>query len=408
MHTILRIEYLLKRALKAPVFKIFCYLGRHIGTLTNKRLKKDDISNILVFQGGGIGDLIRLFPLLKPLHEEFPHASINILSPFGRDFFNLYPYSDLIAEAIVIDVAKRHKSIFSKLRLVSQLRKKRFDLVICPQSGLGMIEFSIMSFLTGARYRLGFNKNGSGWLYTTKPELLEDRSIYSQNLELLRTAGINSFFDEDYFSVPEEDLAFARDLLLKHGAADKKVVFAISPFVLADTDNKSPQHNRSLSEPRTWPEQNYAELISQILQRYNAKVVLLGNRLPNGILSGLLATSRNPNLITAVGKTTIGQAAALLRLSSILISNDSGLLHVAFALKKPCIGIFGSTSPLQQYISGRANCTVLWKRIECSPCYVQEPIPVIECPHGIQCLRMISVNDVMEAIKAHISIADCN
>jgi heptosyltransferase-2 len=402
MRTIFGIEYLLKRYLKAPFFKIFCYFGRHIGYLTNKRIKKDTISNILVFQGGGIGDLIRLFPLLKPLHEEFPSAFITILSPFGRDFFELYPHQNIIKETVVIDVAKKHRSILSKLRLVFQLRRKFFDLVICPQSGLGMIEFSIMSFLIGIRYRVGFDINGSGFLYTTKLELLENQSIYAQNIELLRAAGITSYLDEDYFSVPEDDQFYAQSFLSTNGTAMNGLVFSISPVVLADTDNKSPQHNKSLAEPRTWPEQNYVDLILQILKKYQAKVILLGSRLPKGNLSDLLSNSRNPNLISAFGKTTIKQAAALIKSSSILISNDSGLLHIAIALKKPCIGIFGSTSPKQQIISDQEHCMVIWKGLECSPCYVQEPIPRIECPNEIQCLKTITVKDVMNAIEAHL------
>lgn len=403
MHDISKIEFLLKRHLKPAIFRVYCLLGKVLSPLTNRTLQKNRISRILIFQGGGIGDLIRVFPLLKSLREEFPLASVTILSPFARDFFELYPRPDLIAETIVIDVAKRHKSVLNKLRLALQLRKKIFDLIICPQSGLGMIEFSIMSFLIGAPYRIGFDKKGSGFLYTTKPDLRENRSIYEQNTNLLRVSGINACFDRDYFTVPEEDLNYAHSFLSENGAKAGDLIFSISPVVVADTDSKSPQHDRSLAEPRMWPEQCYVDLIIQILQTYRAKVVLLGNRFPDGKLSEFLAGSRDPNLISAVGKTTIRQAAALIKLSGILISNDSGPLHIALALRTPCVGIFGSTSPVQQLVGDRKDCAVIWKGLECSPCYVQEPIPHIDCPNDLICLKSITVKDVMGSITRLIT-----
>ncbi len=167
---------------------------------------------------------------------------------------------------------------------------------------------------------------------------------------------------------------------------------------MADRDNKSPQHDRPLSETRSWSEQNYVELINQIFELSNVKVVILGDKISNGALLDFLENTKNSNIISAIGKTTISQSAALINRSHLFISNDSGMLHVAFALGKRCIGIFGSTSPFQVF-PPNDDSIFIWKKTECSPCFVHQPIPDFICPDDIKCLTSISVGEVMKAVK---------
>lgn len=398
-----KIDFLLKRHLKTPIFRAFCYAGRLLNPVTNKRIQKERISKVLVLQGGGLGDLIRIFPILRALKDEFPSASISIVSPFDHELFKLFPHLNIISDIVIIDVARKHKSLLSKLLFIRFLRKKSFDLIVSPQIGLGMVEFATLSFLIGAPYRIGYDGKGSGFLHTTKVELVENKSIYEQHGELLRSSGIRFpsigyYSKEPYVRIPEEDLYFARSFLRDHGIVDGDFIFTISPTVIADRDSKSPQHNRSLAESRTWPEQNYVDLVNQIIHSYRAKVILLGDAIPVGNLSEFLKNAENPDLISAMGQTTIGQAAALINLSDIFITNDSGLLHVAIALKKRCVGIFGSTSP-KQVVGSVDSCIPVWKGLQCSPCWVHQPIHDFNCPYDLECLKSITVEDVMKAIK---------
>jgi len=398
-----RIEFFFKRYFKIPVFRIFCLAGRMLSPLTRKKFRKEGISRILVFQDGGIGDVIRIFPFLRPLHEQFPQASITVLSPFDRAFFNLYEHPNVISEFIVMDVSGKHKSFFSKLSLVGSLRKKSFDLIVCPQVGLGMIEFSVMSFLMGAPYRIGYDMNGSGFLYTTRITLRSDKSIYEQNRDFLTTLGARSLsydhsLQSPYLHISEQDLSFARSFMNKHDVTGQDVVFTVSPVVVADTDNRSPQHTRPLSDLRVWPERKYIDLVKKLIHVYSAKVIILGDNITNGSLSEFLSGADDPCVISAIGKTTLGQSAALISLSRLFIGNDSGLLHIALALNKPCVAIFGSTAP-EQVIPSVDFCVPLRAGVECSPCFIHQPVPDFICRNNIKCLESISVEDVMKSVQ---------
>jgi heptosyltransferase-2 len=402
MSTINTIELFIKQHLKPSIFKSVCAAGRLIAPLTKKTIPAARISKILIVQGGGIGDAIRIFPLLETLAEARPDASVSILSPFDQRVFSLCPSVETLSELIIFDPAKQHRSFAGKISLARKLRQKSFDLIICPQIGLGMIELAALSFIIGAPYRIGYDMNGSGFLYTTRIPLLANRSIYDQHLDLLIHSGItksthNKSLQDPSVSVPEQDIEFAYSFFEKNGITDNDLVFTISPVVMADRDNKSPQHDRPLAESRSWPEEYYRELIQRILQYGSTKVIVLGDSISQGVLSDLLERADIPGLISAISKTTIAQSAGLIKLSHIFIGNDTGMLHVAAALKKRCIGIFGSTSP-EQVMPPADQSIFLWKRLTCSPCFFHQPVPDFLCSHDIQCLTSLSVEEVMEAV----------
>ena len=395
-----KIELMIKRLFKTPLLKGFCFLGRMLGPYTNKRVPKEKILKILLIQAGGIGDAVRIFPVLHALKEEIPDAAITILSPFDDELYRLFPHFNIVSETIILDLPGKHKSALSKLLLARFLRQKSFDLILCLHSGLGMIEFAVLSLLIGAPYRVGYDKDGAGFIHTSRLVLQESKSIYRQNLDLLKYAGIFPRFNEPYLALPQEDVAFAQSFLRRHGVTHNDLVFTISAVVAADTDHKSSLHERPLAEFRTWPQESYLGLIDQILHSYRAKVIVLGDRIAEGPLFDVLTNGKNHNLINAVGQTTVAQAGALINSSNLFIGNDSGPLHIAIALRMPCIGIFGSTSPKQQLMPDVDYCIPIWKGLECSPCYVQQPIPAFTCPYDINCLKSITVADVMEAIRS--------
>jgi heptosyltransferase-2 len=397
------LELLIKRYLKLPAFRVFCLIGRFISPLTDRPVRREKVSRILIFQGGGIGDLIRTFPMLRILKKELPHAALSVLSPFDDRVFSLFPDRDTIAEYLIFDPAGKQKSFFSKLSLMRSLKRKSYDLILCPQTGLGMIELSVLSFVAGAPYRIGYDMNGSGFLFTTKVALKEDTSIYEQHIELLHSLSSPSGphrheMEIPFISIPGEDLAAARSFLKAHDISEKDIIVTMSPIVMADRDNRSPQHDRPLAGLRVWPEEKYIDLINEITRSYRVKVIILGDRISQGSLSEFLNRNENSRTVSAINKTTLGQSAALISMSRVFIGNDTGLLHIALALKMPCIGIFGSTSPEQVlpsvdfFIAVRAG-------IDCSPCFVHQPAADFKCDREVQCLRSISVDDVMTAVK---------
>ena len=131
---------------------------------------------------------------------------------------------------------------------------------------------------------------------------------------------------------------------------------------------------------KRWP--YFAELAARLEKR----VVLLGSRNDAASADGVTGTN-------LVGRTTLDEAIDLIAGADLVVSNDSGLMHVAAALGRPLVALFGSSSPEKTPPQpGRSR--VLWLRPECSPCYERE------CPLGhFRCMREISVDMVLAELK---------
>lgn len=386
----------MKKIIKIPILKLLCFIGSLIAPFFERPLQKERISKILVFQGGGIGDVIRIFPAIQSLHNAIPNASFVILTQFGHNLFCLFTSPEIISEHVIYDLSGSHKSFLQKILLILSLRGKKFDLIFSPNHGLGMIEAMIITFLIGAPYRIGFDKGGAGFLYTTKKKLVNDKSIIEQHLDLLSQSGLTIKRDEPYLRIPEEDIVFALSSIKTHcnNISNDNLVITIAPDVKADVEFKS------LPEYRSWPLERYVDLIEEITCNSKIRVIVLGRK-PQDLhdaQSIKLLTEKNRNVINFMGRTSIAQAAALISISDLFIGNDSGLLHIAVALKKRCIAIFGATSPTQ-VIPISDNCIPIWKNLDCSPCFSYEPFFRQKCPHHIKCLYSVKTTDVIKAIE---------
>ena len=128
-------------------------------------------------------------------------------------------------------------------------------------------------------------------------------------------------------------------------------------------------------------------------QNIENRIILLGSQSDHH--SGQIIAQQNPDRIhNWCGETSLDEAMAVIGLSKIVISNDSGLMHIAAALQKPQIAIFGSSDPKHTPpLSSKAK--VIWLNLPCSPCHRRE------CPLGhLKCLKEISPEQVFNSITA--------
>ena len=147
---------------------------------------------------------------------------------------------------------------------------------------------------------------------------------------------------------------------------------------------------------KRWPAAHYAELANKL----NMPVVLLGSGKEAELCSGITEDAKN--CINLAGKTPLAQSIHALAASKLIVSNDSGLMHVAAALGVPQVAIFGSSSPLHTPpLSNKA--TVLWLKtdasyqppLDCSPCFERE------CPLGhTRCLNDVLPERVLSALNS--------
>lgn len=356
---------------------------------------RNEIKRILIFEGGGIGDLIRIFPIIETIYDNFPYASISLLSsPQSYGVLSLFPKKNFLTEIIDYDIRGKHKSFFKKIALILSLRKRKFDLTYTPGRGEGMREHFLISFLTGARHRIGFKIGNCGLLNTIRTEFKkEDIPIVKQNLDLLKAACLKTDKHDIHLEIPENDMNSASAILKR---------FEFNNFYPLITIHTGALWNEKY---RCWPIEKFISLVKRLLNELHAKVIIIGSKIETEAGEKIEKEIQDKSLISLVGRTDIPLMAAIIKLSHLFIGNDSGPLHIASAIGTPFIGIFTSTSPAQ-VLSNFQKGIILQKKLRCGPCYMHDPLfipPCKETHKSPPCLDMITVEEVMNAVTKLLS-----
>ena len=153
-----------------------------------------------------------------------------------------------------------------------------------------------------------------------------------------------------------------------------------------------------LSSNRCWPLSRFSNLIEKMANAYGAKIILIGAKRDIPWVEELtFATSSDQNIVNLVGKTNITQLLALLEQVDLVITNDSGPLHLAVMMGTPTISFFGPESPVQYGPRGEKH-TVMYKGYYCSPCLHVYNEKNSRCEDNI-CLKDISVDEVFKVVS---------
>jgi len=172
----------------------------------------------------------------------------------------------------------------------------------------------------------------------------------------------------------------------------------LSKKYLINTNNIVINPNASdLRLERRWPASSFVKLISELQSNYpNYTIYLVGNKQESAYVNEIHAHFlSNELVVNTAGKLNLNELIALLKQASLIITNDTGPLHLSLALRKPTIGLFGPCSP-DQY-GQMETCLPVYQNVYCSPCvheFINPP-----CAGDNQCMKQIEVNKVLEAIK---------
>ncbi len=241
-----------------------------------------------------------------------------------------------------------------------------------------------LAWLTGAKQRIGLgSREGSQWLMTRVIERGgESKRIGSEYLYLAQQLGLPAEPFEMQVALSESDEQYARGLIeAEHLEAGYLVV---CPFTTR------PQKH--------WIEEYWIELIPRLQAWYGISVVMLGGP-GDKDAADRISNRLTANVVNQVGVTSLRQAAALIKHSALLIGVDTGLTHMGIAFNRPTICLFGSTSP---YLDTRHdNALVLYHKLDCSPCK-RNPT----CDGRFDCMRAITVDEVLEQAKSLLTLED--
>jgi len=287
-----------------------------------------DYKNILVVRTDRIGDVVLTTPALKALREKYPSAKISVLvSPTTRD---LVLNNENIDQVLIDDKEGSHKGLFGFMSLVSSIKRMKFDVAVVYHTKK---RTNLLCFLAGIPQRVGYKNNKFGGLLN-RP--IEDTRHHGKKheaeycLDVLKELGVESSNLDLSVSINEDSEKWVENFF-----SDKKIV----------KDEKVIVVHAGASDPsKRWPEDRFAGLIDKFKQKFKCRIILIGDESLIEVSERIISISNN--IVTDMtGKTDISQIISLLKRCDLLISNDSGPVHIAAALKTPVISIFTRNQP---------------------------------------------------------------
>lgn len=335
--------------------------------------------NILIINVQGVGDMVIFTPVIEALAKKYPQTKITMLtSDYGSEVLKNNPH---IVEIIPIPNIN-HFLLFPFLRLVKLLRGKKFDCVIDTSLTCFSFKQILLPYFTGATIRISFRRHGFS-------HLLPSHEIFWKKEHMLNTYGhIVELFGTTIKPKPkiyltEEDRQWAEKKFRKK----KKPIVVIHPSCQG--------------EEKKWPIENFAQLIFWLKREYKGTIFVTGITKEQKELEFLQRKAGND--FSLLFDVSLPKIAAALQQTDLLISLDTGIVHIATAMNTPTLCLYGPTG--QIFWKPYNNNQLVFQKHPCAevgnnPNTDQVIESVKKCPsHGHECIKAISVCDVQKMIK---------
>lgn len=355
-------------------------------------IEKARIKKILLVAPNWIGDAVMALPAISLIRDIFPFARITILG--------LPHISDLFRECPFIDEIKTFRGL---LTAVSDIKSLESDMAILfPNS----FRSALITRLARIPLRCGYNRDGRGFLvnipvnFDADVKRLHQIDYYlnlARSLELHFSLGatthnpslppLNKGGSKNSplmrrnlggLNLSMEEKQQALHTLHKYHITTDAQIIGINP-------------GAAYGSSKRWHPERYGHLAEGLAKSYNAKVIVFGSRQETDIADEIVRTA-GVSILNMAGRTSIRELMSLISCCRVFITNDSGPMHIATALGVPVVAIFGSTDSLQTGPLGDEH-IVIKKDVHCSPCFLRK------CPTDLECMDLITVDDVLEGVK---------
>lgn len=341
------------------------------------QINRERIRKILVIKFGGIGDIMLSTPVLPNLREYFPEANIH--------YFTMRKCRDILVDNYYINrVLTYDRNEDTGSFLLRHIRRQKYDLVIdlyCnPRTAL-------IAFLSGAKYRFGFNFRGRKYAYNiiARGRGGEVHNV-EFNLDALRKLKIPIKSKHLNISVNIVHEEFA-DEFINSNNLDNKFLLGIA--LTGGWESKKYKVN------------DYIELIKRLSKIYDVKFILIWGTKDE--LEGCKKIKDNckdtcGDDIYIIPESPIRYLAAIISKCNAIICSDSGPMHIAVTQKVPVLAIYGPTNPKLQGPYGEKNITVVNENLDCLCC------DYTRCPIGNICMTELSKEIILKKFTELINI----
>ena len=287
-------------------------------------------------------------------------------------------------EVIVYDKRGKNKGPKNFFKMVEKIKMKDFDLAIIPHRYL---RSALLAYLARVPQRIGFDKSVGSFLFTKKVTYQSNWHEVERNLHLLDDFSYDLLDGTPELFPSTEDYSYASQLLRDSGVKENDKTVGIAPG--------------SVWATKRWLPERFAEISDLLIKEAGAKVIFLGSNEDEELCSETANLMEEKPVILA-GKTNVLQSAAIISKCKVILSNDSAPVHIASAMKKPVVAIFGSTIPEFGFAPYGEGNIVIEKKMECRPCGIHGKN---RCPEKhFKCMTEITTKEVVQALLTRLSI----
>ncbi len=338
---------------------------------THTNLVGRAFKKILVVELSLIGDVVMLTPAISALRKAYPNATISLLAQsFASELFKC----GVVDEVITYDKREKDKGISGFWRIVAKLRKRNFDASFIFHKSFGS---ALICSFAQIPVRIGFNTEMRGIFLTHKIEPAEiPLHIVDENLYLLKACGIDTYTRklEVAPDFSQEGNFFKRYAPMLCQDESNLPVIVICPHGGWETKNWKP---------------SYISTFIDLFPVGSAHFILVGGAGEEHYAEQIYSV--NNSIINLVGKTTLRELCYVLKRANVVVSPDTSVVHIATALGKPVIALFGPTAPERCGPTDIANCRVITGKVNCLKCFLKK------CTRQPFCMDTITPEEVKQA-----------
>ena len=329
---------------------------------------------LLVIRPGGIGDAVLLVPALAALKGRYPAAEITVLAE--RRNAAIFGLCLAVDQILLYD---RPRELLTAIR-------GQYDVIIDTEQWHRLS--AVVARLAASPVKIGYGTNERARLFTHSVAYSHDNYEALSFFQMLKSLGVSvpNAVPVPFLTIPETARCRAAELLAPLAGCDYLVISL----------------GASIAE-RRWGAGRFAEL-AQRLERERWVVVVVGGR-EDSVDGELIAGETGLNL---AGRTSLTETAAIIDWAALLVSGDSGILHIGVGLGVPTVSLFGPGRQKKWGPRGPWN-MVVNHRLSCSPCTTFGSTP--KCPYQARCMLDITVDEVFQAVRQLLgekNLRDCN
>jgi len=331
------------------------------------------LSRVLIVRLGSLGDIVHAIPAAAALRRAYPQATIDwLVDTRHRDLLELVP---IVNRRIPVETS----GVGSVIGVVRELRRARYDAALDLQ---GLLKSAVLARLSGAARVIGFPeellRERAARLFYTETAGDAAPHVIDKNMSMLKAVGIRMPAID--FPLEDRNPLVAADARLRLGVAEG------TPFALINPGAAWPN--------KRWPPVYFAEVARALSARHNLRSLVLWGPGEERLASDIVTASGGAS--AASSPTTVADLVSLAKAAALMISGDTGPMHIAAAVGTPLIGIFGPTDPQRNGPWAEDDLTA--SRYRACACHYQR-----ECRISGWCLLDISPREVMELVDRRLA-----